>query len=1072
MPRNIHPQPFVIHPRDDLLRKYPDLRRASSALANLYAERQVVVTDEHLQAMGGALWRALDAQADFDAAHANAGAAILPIVIESMAADIQALPWETLHHPTLGFLGKNPAFTMTRRIATRGSQTKIEKGPLKVLLFTSMPDDVDAEKGRLNVEEEQAQVQEALAPWIAQGLVKLEMPDDGRFSTFTEMLKWNPHVVFLSGHGKFHHVPHTGEPPYGEFLFESETGNGESIREDEIASALVGTGAQAVIVSACESGKAASDALTNGLMQRISARGIPHVIGMRESVLDRAGIQFARALCDELAKQERIDFALQAARIAIQKPLQDSARRETGISAAAELSLGQWCLPMLVSANPETPLIDWDFPATPVHARNIVRALNNVSMPARFIGRRAEMRKYKKDLLEGKLRKLLITGPGGQGKTSLAGKLALDLQAQGFKIFAWSARPEQHWRDFEFKGMELELNQVNADKFDRFKGNRPSDLHRADFLIDLLIEQFEGRTLFVFDNLESIQDADTLQVKDQTVRAWLDCLQTKNDTRVIATSRWQLPRWQGESLPLAHARYGDFLQMAQERLPQSFLRTRERLRQVYDALGGNSRGLDFFAAALKTLRNADEANAFMETLARTKSDLQANMAIATIVEHLPDDAKKFLQRLPAYQEPVPMEGILKLGLDLLQPEALMERLLNVSLLEARYEAQWDVTEYQCAPLVTDWLASRGQGLVGNDPRWLNNAADFHLYLFANERRILTQAIAAHRALRRAGRDTEADRLTLDVIVGPLTRAGFYTTLLIEWLPKICNSEDMKTRAEALGQTGKLHIHLGNFKEGLPYLKQSLTIQQQIGDKAGEGTTLNNISQIYDAQGDYETALSYLKQSLTIQQQIGNKAGEGATLNNISQIYDAQGDYETALSYLKQSLTIWQQIGDKQGESVTLNNIANIYHAHGDYETALEYRKKGLAICQQIGDKAGEGATLNNIGSNFYAQKDYASALNYYKQSIAIRQQIGDKAGQCNSLYCMGLIHAQNNQIQEAGRAWVTAYVIAKQINEAQALQALSKLAPQLGMPEGLQGWEMLAQQVQSGAGESGKAPAP
>ena len=80
----------------------------------------------------------------------------------------------------------------------------------------------------------------------------------------------------------------------------------------------------------------------------------------------------------------------------------------------------------------------------------------------------------------------------------------------------------------------------------------------------------------------------------------------------------------------------------------------------------------------------------------------------------------------------------------------------------------------------------------------------------------------------------------------------------------------------------------------------------------------------DAQGDYETALTYLKQSLAIRQQIGDKAGEGTTLNNISQIYDAQGDYETALTYLKQSLAISQQIGDKAGEGTTLNNISTLF----------------------------------------------------------------------------------------------------------------------------------------------------
>ena len=104
------------------------------------------------------------------------------------------------------------------------------------LLFTTLPDDLNPETKRLNVEEEQTQVQEALMPWISKGSVKLEMPDDGRFSTLKELLRnFEPHVLFLSGHGCFHDEPHSNEPPYGEFLFESELGTSEPIRDEEIA---------------------------------------------------------------------------------------------------------------------------------------------------------------------------------------------------------------------------------------------------------------------------------------------------------------------------------------------------------------------------------------------------------------------------------------------------------------------------------------------------------------------------------------------------------------------------------------------------------------------------------------------------------------------------------------------------------------------------------------------------------------------------------------------------------------------------------------------------------------------
>jgi hypothetical protein len=130
MPRHIHPEPFILRPPDDLARPRPELRWMGQMLSNKYAGKQVV-TDQDLQAMGRALWNALapDAQAAFDAARAASGAAILSIIVESGAADVQALPWETLHHPAHGFIGKNAAFTLARRLgAAAPAAPPLDKG--------------------------------------------------------------------------------------------------------------------------------------------------------------------------------------------------------------------------------------------------------------------------------------------------------------------------------------------------------------------------------------------------------------------------------------------------------------------------------------------------------------------------------------------------------------------------------------------------------------------------------------------------------------------------------------------------------------------------------------------------------------------------------------------------------------------------------------------------------------------------------------------------------------------------------------------------------------------------------
>ena len=357
MPSIINSECFTIQPPLDFLDAHPPIRHLSAEVASRYADNELV-TDDMLRVGGGFMWEALKLDAEFDAMCAQAGRGIIPIVIESQDSAILSLPWEALYHPQAGFLGLDAKFTLSRRIpGAPQDSSPAESGPLRVLLFTAMSED----QARLDVEEEQAQVQEALMPLIAKGLVRLEMPDDGRFETFQQILKdFEPHLVFLSGHGKYHDQSALDQPSYAEFLFETDGDDGDPIKGEELAQAFGALPVQCVVLSACESGKSASDRLNTGLAHRLAMHGIPHVIGMRESILDPAGTRFNRAFCDAIARRERVDVALQLARQAITQPLKDS-KKESGLPGVEEMSRGQWCLPSLVSNDLERPLINWEF---------------------------------------------------------------------------------------------------------------------------------------------------------------------------------------------------------------------------------------------------------------------------------------------------------------------------------------------------------------------------------------------------------------------------------------------------------------------------------------------------------------------------------------------------------------------------------------------------------------------------------------------------------------------------------------------------------------------------------------
>ncbi|MFK7891894.1 MAG: CHAT domain-containing protein [Granulosicoccus sp.] len=896
---------FRIRPSAELLQRHPQLGLLATQLSNAYADNEKIVTDESLQTVGDALWEALNLGDSLTQAKQKAGLQSLPVIIESDEPAVLELPWEALHHPEHGFIAREPGFTLSRYIPSLHTELPaLPEGPLRILLFSSLPDNLD-ENSRLQVEDEQAAVQEALAPFEQDGLIRLEMPDDGRFNEFKRLISdFRPHLVYLSGHGQFSFRPESNKW-LGSFLFEDAWGRSVAVEEDVLAQCLHYAELQVVVLSACKSGKSRANNLSHGLSYCLHQRGIPHVIGMRESLFDQAGIQFAHHFFAAIVRQDRLDVALQKARAAITRPLNVGVRREIENPLASELSFGQWCLPMLLSQSPERALVDWHFTPTPrLPANALNQTLGQISLPTRFFGRRYELRQLANQLRQRDLQALLITGAGGMGKTAMIGKLAHILKSDGHDVYVYSARQADNWPNF-LLDVEMALSPELIQKYNALKKNADSASQQAKLLLRLLSIQHGKKLVLVFDNLETLQEPDSLALVEHPVRHWLQeaISLASAGVWVLCTSRWKLLDWPEQAgcdhYALGKPIYNDFTTFARRHhLPVEFLRDTIRLRRVYEALGGSFRGLEFFAHAVSRMTLAEE-DQFLQAIRQSTDEAQTDMAVAEVFSQRSKDEKNLLHRLLAFESAVPVDGVKNLALpDLKNSEQGLNTLLAVSLVE-RYDTPSLATQtYMIAPLLRDWLLKNDAPLP-NRPL-LQKAAEYQLYLLEHERRQLDQAIHCHQALERSDDYEEAHRVVLNWIVGPLNNAGLYRSLLDEWLPSTCQSDVLKTQGDALGQTGKQYIHLGDYDTALDYLKQSLEIQQQIGDKSGEGTTLNNISQIYKARGDYDTALDYLKQSLEIRQQIGDVNGLCATMFNIGHI-EYQNDKK------EEALQTWGQV---------------------------------------------------------------------------------------------------------------------------------------------------------------------
>uniref|UniRef100_UPI0040576B0B tetratricopeptide repeat protein n=1 Tax=Candidatus Electronema sp. TaxID=2698783 RepID=UPI0040576B0B len=345
-------------------------------------------------------------------------------------------------------------------------------------------------------------------------------------------------------------------------------------------------------------------------------------------------------------------------------------------------------------------------------------------------------------------------------------------------------------------------------------------------------------------------------------------------------------------------------------------------------------------------------------------------------------------------------------------EQVVEGFFGTLLKEKVPRDQWDSKLREIAATYKELLARVG------DDQAAKQAIEAGDYAKAEA---LLEDVANQHSL--AAAKAHADNARLQRIQLRYAKAAAYWQKAAALLPE----DKKKDRSLYLNNAGYDLYRITHCAEALPLFEHSLVIRQEIGDKAGEGRILNNISQVYSARGDYDTTLKYLEQSLRISQELVDKTGEGAILGNIGVIHHAKGEYAVALKYLEQSLRISQETGDRAGEGVTLNNISQIYKARSEYFTSLKYLEQSLRISQELGDKKQEGVTLNNIATTAYTNGDYPAVLKYLEQSLVISQEIGNRAGEAVTSWNIGHAYAMQGDLAKAEQYMSRAVQLAEEI---------------------------------------------
>ena len=260
--------------------------------------------------------------------------------------------------------------------------------------------------------------------------------------------------------------------------------------------------------------------------------------------------------------------------------------------------------------------------------------------------------------------------------------------------------------------------------------------------------------------------------------------------------------------------------------------------------------------------------------------------------------------------------------------------------------------------------------------------------------------------------------------------GDYDTARDHYQQALTIEEELGDRAgmaatyQALGVLAQAR---GDYNTAHDRYQQSLTIEEELGDRAGMATTYHQLGILAQARGDYNTAHDRYQQALTIKEELGDRAGMANTYHQLGILAQARGDYNTAHDRYQQSLTIEEELGDRAGMATTYHQLGILAQARGDYNTAHTYYQRALTIKEELGDRASMANTYGQLGILAQARGDYNTAHDRYQQALTIKEELGDRAGMATTYHNLGMLAQDQGDYNTAHKLYEQSLTIKEEL---------------------------------------------
>ena len=979
----------------------------------------------------------------------------LELVFRSDVPGLLALPWELMRDGSGPVALGSGGISRSLPVADRGRTLEVPGGKLRVLMVISRPagtqdvgyqmvarpllERLDAVRGEVEFSVLRPPTLDAL------GQVVRQAADAG--TPF--------HVVHFDGHGEMPGrsavgggglaqarptmMSGTGE---GVLAFERTGGGSDLVGASKVAAALAKGQVPVVVLNACQSGAVGKE-LEASVATALLKAGCAAVVAMAYSVYAVAAAEFMAAFYESLFAGSTVGQAVTAGRGQL-------FGRDARPSPKGDMPLADWLVPVYYLRR------EVRFPQAqtvrPTAIPSLQEALDHMraapseaaaqdplaAVDGVFVGRDDLF--YQLETAARLQRVVVLTGPGGTGKTELAKGFARWWRDTGGvddpQLTLWHSF-EPGVASFGLDGVITAFGlAVFGTDFARL--DAPQRLEA----VKQLLAQY--RALLVWDNFESVREmpdpSGATPPLDEDgcaeLREFLDWVRDHCASAVIITSRAQ-EAWLGEVRRISvrglnraeAALYAGHLLApfpeARER------RERRSFGQLLEWLDGHPLAMRLTLPRLEATEAADLLAGLRGTTPLPAQDAapgrlsSLGACITYSFTHLTETTRRVLPAVSL------LHGIADVNLLMVFSAAeqvpgrfggvsreewtvVLEDAARVGLLTGIGAGMYRIHPALPGYLAAGWQAADPSGydqereacedalcaacaLYG---RWATeqirsgNAALAYA-IVGLERRTLG-AMLGHALDRQAWEHADGIVRALDTYWD--TRG--LGTEAATWADRILSATGGSGHTASSGHTSGSGQAPANLASGALWL---YTITRQ-------ATRQRDAGQLDQAAQTYERALAYLQEQPETEW-IHNSIA--VVYHQLGMMAQHRGRLAEAEDWYRRSLAIKDDLGDRLGRALTYAQLGNTALDRVLLEEAEDWYRQALAIFEDLGDRPHTASVYHQLGMTAQHRGLFEEAEDWYRRSLAIKEDLGNRPQMANTYGQLGNTAQDRGRLQEA-----------------------------------------------------------